>query len=198
MNKIDKKFVEDYVFNAQHNLEVPKMGGTDWRFTERIAPAFYDILDITKAENILEIGFNVGGSALMFLSIKPDLAYFSVDINRSEKSIDFLAEMFLGFYFTQADSKELVVREGQEGIYDLVFIDGDHTPEGVTADINVALKYKPAYILFDDVRHPSHSYIEKIITEDYADKLEVVKMYEFNDLWEGYSMALCKVKNNNT
>lgn len=194
MNKIDKQFVDEYVFNAQHNLDVPTMGGTDWRFAERIAPAFYDILEITKVDVILEIGFNVGGSALMFLSINPELNYCSIDINRSEKSIDFLEKKFEGFNFFQSDSQDLAIRNWHEGIADLIFIDGDHTPEGVTSDIEISLAFKPKYILFDDVRHPSHSYIEKIITEDYKDKLEVVKMYEFNDLWEGYSMCLCKVK----
>jgi cephalosporin hydroxylase len=195
MNKIDDDFVEQYVSDSLRHLEKPKMGGTDWRYADIIAPAFYEMLEIMNPKSMLEIGFNVGGSALMFLSIMPGLHYDSVDINECPKSARFLSTRFPNWRFFKSDSK--YIRAGYDGMkekYNSVLIDGDHTYEGVVSDLKAALSFNPEYIIFDDVRHPSHRYIESIITAVYADRLDVVRLYEFNHLWQGYSFALCKVK----
>lgn len=196
LREIDDKFVDEYIFNHRNNLGKPSMGGTDWRFADIIAPAFKEILEIANPESILEIGFNAGGSALMFLSINPELHYHSIDIVKNEKSIEYLFGRFEKFLFHNRDSRSLLpnmfmVRKE----YDLAFIDGDHSKEGVISDIETSLKFKPKYLLFDDVFHPSHSYIYEIISSTYTHKLEIVKLYVFDHLWKGYSMALCKVKN---
>lgn len=105
---IDDKFVDEYIFNHRNNLSKPTVGGTDWRFADIVAPAFKEILEIATPERILEIGFNVGGSALMFLSINPNLRYDSVDIIESKKSIDFLKNTFNGFRFFHVSSDKLI------------------------------------------------------------------------------------------
>lgn len=195
LRTIDDKFVDEYIFTHRNKLGKPTMGGTDWRFADIIAPSFKEILEIANPESILEIGFNAGGSALMFLSINPELNYHSVDIEENIQSIEYLSERFKDFIFTKINSKFI----DQKMFcffseYDLVFIDGNHEYDAVVSDIEVALKFNPEYILFDDVLHPSHSYIYHVIKEDYEEKFEIVKLYRFNHLWEGYSMALCKVK----
>lgn len=190
-----EELCNEYVYNAKNNLDVPEMGGTDLRFANDIMPTFHEILVETSAKSILEIGFNVGGSALMFLTLHPYLHYHSVDIIAKKKSAAFLASEFPGFRFVQGNSMYIQPGEGFTKMYDMVFIDGDHSRTGVIADVLTAKRFKPEFILFDDVRHPSHSYIEEIITVDFKDYLEIVKLYEFNELWKGYSMALCKTKN---
>lgn len=195
--EIDDKFVDEYIFNHRNNLGKPTMGGTDWRFADIVAPAFWDILEIAKPDSILEVGFNAGGSALMFLSINSDLKYHSVDIQENDKSVDFFLDKFgyNNFWFIKSDSKNIKPSEGMLlSKYDLVFIDGNHEEDAVISDIETSLTFNPKYILMDDYKHPSHAYIETIVTEKYKDKLEVVKVYEFNQCWHGYSMALCKVK----
>lgn len=195
LREIDDRFVDEYIFNHRNNLTKPTIGGTDWRFVDIVAPAFREVLEISKPERILEIGFNIGGSALLFLSINPELVYDSVDISMSEKSVDWLSKKFRGFNFTQLNSSDLIPNtEYFLGRYHLVFIDGDHGYDAVVSDIETAIKFKPQYILLDDYKHPSHAYIETIVTEKYKDKLEVVKVYELNQCWNGYSMGLCKVK----
>lgn len=195
LREIDDAFVDEYIFNHRNKLGKPTMGGTDWRFADIVAPAFREILGIAKPEKVLEVGFNAGASALMFLSINPKLIYSSVDVQENAKSIGYLAARFFGFNFRKINSK--LINPGMVSFcsgYDLIFLDGDHSEDGVRSDIEMALAFKPKYILFDDVFHPSHFYIHKIITEDYADKLEIVKIYEFNQCWEGYSMCLAKRK----
>lgn len=195
LREIDDSFVDEYIITHRNKLSKPTMGGTDWRFADIIAPAFREILEIAKPERVLEIGFNIGGSALMFLSINPELKYWSVDIQENEKSIKYLLNRFRGFSFVHMSSSRI-----DKKMYnlpteiDLASIDGDHSEEGVRGDINKILEFNPKYVLFDDFKHPSHAYIEKIVTEDYKEKLDVVKVFEFNQCWNGYSMALCKVK----
>lgn len=195
LREIDDAFVDEYIITHRNKLSKPTMGGTDWRFVDIVAPAFREILEIAKPERVLEIGFNIGGSALMFLLINPELKYWSVDIQENEKSIKYLSARFRGFSFVRMNSRLI-----DKTMYnlptevDLAFVDGEHSEEGFRADMNKVLEFNPKYILCDDVLHPSHFYIHKIINEDYKDKLEVVKVFEFNQCWQGYSMALCKVK----
>ena len=194
MNKITPEFIKAYQHSVQHDLGEPHTGGTNWRHAERIAPVFYEILEIAQPETMLEIGFNAGASALLFLMIDDNLHMTSIDVVSNKKSEKFLPILYYHDFF-KIDSIDLKPHQnGFNEPFDLVFIDGDHSEEAVIRDIKNSLKFDPMYILFDDVHHPSHSYIERIITEDFKDKLDVVKLWEFNDIWEGYSMALCKVK----
>ncbi|MBP6477752.1 MAG: hypothetical protein KBA90_13870 [Chitinophagaceae bacterium] len=194
LRQIDSHFVDEYIFNHRNNLGTPTMGGTDWRFADIVAPAFREVLEIAEPESLLEIGFNAGGAALMFLSIDTDIYYHGVDIQENKKSIDFLKNKFKRVEFTRIDSRFIDPKIFCfKSSYDLISIDGDHSKEGVVNDIEKSLLFNPKYLLFDDYRHPSHSYIEKIVTEDYKEKLDVVKVFEFNQCWQGYSFAICKV-----
>lgn len=193
---IDDKFVDEYIFNHRNNLSKTDVGGTDWRFADIVAPAFKEILEIANPSSVMEIGFNKGSSALMFLSINPTLQYHSIDIIRREKSVEFLKKEFKHFWFVEEDSRNIKPGHGSILLekYDMVFIDGEHSREGVINDIEKSLLFNPKYILLDDVLHGSHQYIYEIITQNYAGVLELIKLYEFNQCWKGYSMALCKVK----
>lgn len=194
MNKITPEFIKAYQHSVQHDLGEPHTGGTNWQHAERIAPVFYEILEISQPDTLLEIGFNAGASALLFLMIDSGIYMESIDIVDNEKSSEFLFKSY-GHLLIQINSSNIFPDEGfLESHYDLIFIDGDHYEEAVIRDIQNSLKFTPKYLLFDDVRHPSHSYIERIITEDFKEQLEMVKLWEFNDIWKGYSMALCEVK----
>ena len=182
-----------YIYNAKNKLGIPHTGGTDWRcITNDVIRAFKGVLNIVSPNSILEIGFNAGGSALLFLMINPNLHYHSIDIIKNEKSIDYLSGRYKRWKFIKENSFDITPGESLFNFYDLIFIDGDHSESGVKNDIEKSLLFSPKYILIDDFKHPSHSYIEKIVTEDK--RLEVVNVWEFNNIWEGYSMALCKVK----
>lgn len=186
--------LEKYINDAKNNLGLPHTGGTDWRvINERVAEAFYEIVSIANPSTFLEIGFNCGGSALAFLIINPLLHYDSIDIVRNEKSEEFLKKEYINWRFFNLDSRNILPgKDGLKSRYDLILIDGDHSPEGVSSDIEKSILFNPEYLLFDDVKHPSHKHIEQKIKED--SRLEIIKLWEFNEIWDGYSMAICKVK----
>lgn len=187
--------LEQYKYSAENNLGTPHTGGTDWRcITTDVIDAFKEVVDIASPDSVLEIGFNAGASALLFLMINESLKYHSIDIVENEKSISYLSSKYNHWRFYKKNSFDLVPCGEMLDKYDMVFIDGDHSEEGVRNDIEKSLLFSPKYILLDDYRHPSHQYIERIILEDKI--FEVVKVWEFNDIWKGYSMALCKVIKN--
>lgn len=179
--------VELYKYHAQNSLSNPHCGGTDWQFAETVAPMFEEVLRITGAGSILEFGFNCGGSALMFLMHDAEIIYHSIDIVDAPESAEFLSGQYSRFTFEIADSRSYI----SDKQFDLVFIDADHSESAVLADIESALTAQPHWLLFDDVLHPSHKYIYDIIKDD--ERLCIEKIWTFNELWEGYSMALCKV-----
>lgn len=193
LRKIDDAFIDEYILAHRNKLSKPEVGGTDWRFADIVAPAFREILEIADPRLVLEIGFNIGGAALMFLSINPELLYWAVDIVENDKSVKYLNNTYKGFSFVKLNSAQInPTMYCFASRYDLVSIDGDHSWEAVVRDIETSLLFNPKYILLDDYNHPSHSYIRDIA--EAHDRLEVVKVYEFNQCWQGYSMALCKVK----
>jgi predicted O-methyltransferase YrrM len=154
-------------------------------------PILKDIVKRTDVKNILEIGFNAGHSCLSWLLSSDDTKVIGLDIHYPEKSVKYLQENYGDrFFFVNADSNTLSedsVIEQWENQFDLIFIDGDHSYEAVARDLKNSLRLNPKYIVFDDVRHPAHSYIETIINE--CEELELVDLYEFEAC-----IALTKVK----
>lgn len=162
-------------------------------FTSEDVFLLKDIIDKTQSKNILEIGFNIGSSCLGWLLSSPDTCVTAIDIHYPLKSIEFIKNEFPGrFAFNNMDSKDLVyddVKNQLQNQFDLILIDGDHSYEAVVRDLENSLMLNPKYILFDDVRHPAHLYIEDII--DNHPKLEVIEFYEY-----GGCLSLVKVKYN--
>jgi predicted O-methyltransferase YrrM len=154
-------------------------------------PILKDIVKRTGVKNILEIGFNAGHSCLSWLLSSDDTRVIGLDIHYPERSVDYLRNNYGDrFFFVHADSNTLSENDSiqqWENEFDLIFIDGDHSYDAVKRDLKNSLRLNPKYIVFDDVRHPSHSYIETIINE--CEELELVDLYEFEAC-----IALTKVK----
>ena len=103
---------------------------------------------------ILEIGFNIGWSAKIWLSLT-DAKIVSVDISKRKDTliaVKKMKEMYPDrFHFLNVDSKSVLPDlTKMDCRFDLVFIDGDHTFESIDNDIQVALELKAPYIFFDD------------------------------------------------
>lgn len=112
----------------------------------------YVILKMTRSKNVLEIGFNYGHSAYIFLNIDTSLKYHSVDIGKYEHTLvnaEKLKKMYPNrFEFTHISSHDIDPSKVSD--YDMIFVDGDHSIEGMSKDLNLCQRALPKYILFDD------------------------------------------------
>lgn len=92
-----------------------------------------------NAKTVFEIGVRRGASTMMFLLALRQTGghLLSIDINpRAERTRDVVERNGLGPYWTfiHADSKEFWKRWPLSDPVDIMFIDGDHTLEGVMSD----------------------------------------------------------------
>lgn len=127
-------------------------------------------------KNMLEIGFNAGHSSCIVLTLLNDVTIDSTDIGLHDITIPnskIVKEKFGDrFNFTLIDSKKLTPVVGK---YDFVFIDGDHSYPGVSADFDFAKKSKIPYALLDDLQNPG---VGRFVREDYK-KFETVGDYTY-------------------
>ena len=103
---------------------------------------FSAILKETNCNNLFEIGFNYGHSSYTFMSIMKELNLHSVDIGQYDHTLvnaEKLKNMFgERFTFSHRNSHSIEPHEIEH--YDMVFIDGDHTYEGVKKDFELYSK----------------------------------------------------------
>ncbi|MDB4414495.1 class I SAM-dependent methyltransferase [bacterium] len=138
-----------------------------------------DICKRTKPTSILELGFNRGASALMWLE-NSKASLHSVDI-RTEmqvlKSTTYLTKYYPNrFTYTSYDHSLLpTVKSKYINKYDLIFVDGDHSREAILRDTKIALTFNPKYIAFDDYFHRSHGQDTKDAIQEC--KLEIISEY---------------------
>lgn len=95
--------------------------------------------------------------------------------------------------FHDGDSKETVPKI--EGLFDLILVDGDHSYEGASADMeNSWSKLAPGgYMVIDDLIHPAHSYLCGLVDrfeESHSDSILIIK-----DIKKPHGAALIKKSN---
>jgi len=129
-----------------------------WQMTRCEKDAFASILQTGNPEVGIEIGTYQGGS-LQLIS-KHAKKVYSIDMSFECKGL--LRDHFHNVEFTTVDSKQILpellktLRDSNEH-RGFVLIDGDHSTQGVKADIEAVLQYiprQPLYIVFHDSFHP--------------------------------------------
>ena len=120
--------------------------------TELTCSIFTEILELTEAKSVFEIGFNYGHSAFTWLSLNDELKLASIDIGRYKHThinATKLEEKFGDrFKFTAQNSRH--AKPSDLVGYDLFWIDGDHSNHGLSADLNLGNAAESKYILIDD------------------------------------------------
>lgn len=104
--------------------------------------------------NILEIGFNVGHSAIIIMdNVSENAKLTSIDIVKT-KSSDILTAECSNFRFVHDNSLVFLTQYNGES-FDFVFVDGDHRPETVSSEIDLlySVVSSDCWVLFDDT-HP--------------------------------------------
>lgn len=152
--------------------------------TERTCNVIKEIYDTVKPEKVLEIGFNAGHTAFAWLTMFPELHYHSIDICQhahTQPHANMIKEVFgERFMFGNLDSKK--AKPNMIKDYDLVFIDGDHSLEGLNNDYHLCHDAGTNWILIDDYTLRTHIYdLLNHIHNSKDHKYERVGVYEYDD-----------------
>lgn len=116
---------------------------------------------IVRAKNILEIGTCMGYTAL-HLAMNTEAMITAVDIEKR-------TQVWEGTdYEDRIDYRILPTKLHHPKTYDMVFIDGDHSYEGVKKDTQRALKTDPKVIVWHDYENPFEIGVKKYILGEFA------------------------------
>lgn len=167
------KHSQEIHYHANNLIEIVKKTGdplegncftnhltTDWNdalLTKRI-----NLLEIaSKGKKILELGFNAGHSALLLLlGCDPDaeITFLDIGIHPYVKPcFDYInsisrvkKQLVIGNSLVYLP--KIVLKDGQREIYDIIHMDGGHTPDCVVNDmILLYMLLKPGgYMIIDD------------------------------------------------
>ena len=134
-----------------------------------------EICSLVKPVSILEIGFNRGSSALMWL-LNSEATLTSIDVRREEDISDSISTLKSNFknrfsYHRMSAYQDLHLMSDFVGKFDLIFIDCWHVPIGYEADTNTALYFGSKYIAYDDyVSHSYSSFVQQYIKNNINTK----------------------------
>ena len=156
-----------------------------WHDRNVFRPLIQDIYVQHSVQSILEIGFNIGHSASMWLEFDADKksTLTSVDIGihkDTEKAAAAVKNLHKDrFSFILSDSKN-VKKQLKGQIFDLAFIDGDHSRTGVASDIRLCIDLQIPLLLFDDYWTYSESNGIREVCEQFVEmkKLSLIKVYD--------------------
>jgi hypothetical protein len=116
-------------------------------------PILEDVMALVRPKVILEIGFGAGASSSLFLALNPLVRLVSVDSTddpRIHEAVQMQARRHSGrFEFVHSLSSEVAPALAGRW-FDLAFIDGDHTIDGVRGDLAVAKALGIPVVLLDD------------------------------------------------
>jgi predicted O-methyltransferase YrrM len=136
------------------------------------------------AKRIMEIGFNAGHSADLFLKWKPDIQLVSFDIgihNYVQKGKDYIDAHYPGRHtLVVGDSTQTIPEYKTDQPFDVIFIDGGHAYDVACADVANCkrLAHANTLVIMDDTirerlewtRHfnvgPTKAWVEAIERQD--------------------------------
>ena len=158
-----------------------------WHDRNVFRPTIHDLYNKYKVKSILEIGFNIGYSASMWLEFDPDkkstLTSVDIGIHKDTEAAASAVKNLHGdrFSFILSDSKK--VKQQLEGqLFDLAFVDGDHSDIGVASDIRLCLDLQIPLLLFDDYwTELDQNGVRKVCTQFVDErKLSLLEVYNLD------------------
>jgi len=177
--------------------ELGIVGHLSW---ENESPFFQDALQIVEPKCILETGFFCGMSAFINLYLS-DAMVISVDpmVNPQDpngkhdgliENVEKLKNAFPGrFTFIQKDSRNIRPDLRLQQI-DLMFIDGDHSPEGIRNDFQLAIDLNIPWILVDDFVTD----VARVYDAEFANEFLPVRIYPRKDQFQGKPIPIVLLK----
>lgn len=144
-----EKFVDEIYWSSNKYFSIQQKE-KEWKDL-----LLYILNNDIKTDNALEIGRYNGGTTHSLCQLFDNVV--SIDIER-QPNIDFLEEVNQNLTIITADSKDIKTVELIKSFdkkFDLIFIDGDHSYEGVKKDLELYNKFlsPTGVILFHDIIH---------------------------------------------
>lgn len=156
-----------------------------------------DILARTRAKTMLEIGFNIGYSAAVWLEAGIKHLYV-IDINQHKDTLPALTATTLAYLdkkiaWLLADSTSEEAKVWSIHPIDISFIDGGHTYSVCMSDSLLSIDKGAKWLVYDDVIEQHSNGIWNVITElEEQNKIELVCSYPMTWTGQGY-VVLAKV-----
>jgi hypothetical protein len=182
---------------------LPKPIEGHMQIQENVIVLWNRVQELTNFKSVIEIGFNVGHSSTIILSLFDDVTITSFDISRNirtKEGANLVKEKFKNrhsfFSYNTLDLRNDINKD----IFkfpkaDIIFIDGGHTFEVALNDIMIAKENFIKFILIDDTNMlevkqaiNSVSFLEEIESFNYTysrkNKINQVeaKLFKLNDL----------------
>jgi cephalosporin hydroxylase len=163
IKKITEKELEDLLpslgMNGENVHEMPthlsqhyNVGLKFWQYPNQFSK-YLKLLSKFKISSYLEIGCRWGGTFVItneILKLKnKNVKAFACDLIDKSNILNEYSN-HSDFKFIQINSMHLDKENIQDQV-DLIFIDGDHSYDGVKIDFERSLQYSPKYVVFHDI-----------------------------------------------
>lgn len=203
---IDRLGSDDYVTYVREFVDRGReRAGSEWRFAD-ITTVLYAAAEALRPTSYLEIGVRRGRSMSVVASMAPECDIVGVDMwvddyaGISNPGPDHVREEMRKLGHTgrldllSGNSHRVVpqlFRERRELSFDLVTVDGDHSPRGARADIREVLPRLRigGVLVFDDIRHRHHPRLGEVWRSSVAADPRYVT-WEFDDVGFGVALAV--------
>lgn len=145
-----------------------------------------EIAEIVKPKIIMEIGFNMGWSASLWLNILPECYLYSCDVSTKKETIlaaEILKKRYGNrFEYKNRNADDFFMHFCIPSFYDLIFIDGSHLLNDIEEDIKLAIDLRIPFIALDDWL-PQFGQVQEAVKsfENYIEQVNVngnIALYE--------------------
>lgn len=170
-------------------------------YCQEVNQQVYDLINLTNKPNInvMEIGFNAGHSAEVFLYNNKELNLISFDLgkhNYTQTAKEYIDITYPNRHKLILGDSTITVpkyfNDNKETKFDVIFIDGGHSYEIIKADMEncINLANKDSIIIVDDIYTPDWRFTDAI-RKAWDEYLFENKLIEINrkDYEPGRGMA---------
>lgn len=179
--------------------------GPHWKYAD-ICTVLYTLADMLGAGHYLEIGVRQGRSMAMVAARRPQVDIAAFDMwcagyaGMDNPGPDFVRARMqaLGhtgkLEFVDGNSHETLpayFARNPQAAFDLITVDGDHTPQGAEQDITDVLPHLRVggAIVFDDVAHPAHPELMQVWQDVVLSRPEM-SGFTFSEVGYGVGFAV--------
>jgi predicted O-methyltransferase YrrM len=201
---LDRLEGDDYLGYVRDFVQAgERLVGEDWRYAD-ITTVLVSAAELLAPRAYLEIGVRRGRSMALVAATAPDCAITGIDMwiddyaGMENPGPDHVrAELAKVGHrgeveFIEGDSHSVLpalFRDRPELSFDLITVDGDHSPKGASQDLSDVLPRLNVggVLVFDDIRHRAHPELHGVWRSVVASDRRYAT-WEFDDI--GYGVAL--------